>query len=184
MCYRRRTRPQDGRRRVPTRGKNRLTMLGEKDGEDARRRPQSTTGEDASGGAEPWAPGGHPGGTLGHGPRQGANRLTMLAEEDGEAALRGPQSTAGGGVSGGVRSRARRALGGEHGLESRRMALCPCGWREEHPGGTRGHGPHQGAKSAYNAPRGGGPGPLGHSTYAIGHGPWAIGTRPCGTRPG
>ena len=84
----------------------------------------------------------------------------MLAEEDGEAALRGPQSTAGGGVSGGVRSRARRALGGEHGLESRRMALCPCGWREEHPGGTRGHGPHQGAKSAYNAPRGGGPGTL------------------------
>ena len=28
MCCRRRTRPQDGRRRVPTREKNRLTMLG------------------------------------------------------------------------------------------------------------------------------------------------------------
>ena len=45
------------------------------------------------------------------------------------------------------------------------------------PGGTRGHGPRQGAKSSYNTPRGGGPGPCGHSPYARGRGPWAIGSR-------
>ena len=70
MCYRRTTRPEDGRRRVPTGEKNRLTMLGDKDGEDALRRPQSKAGGDAAGGAEPWAPGGPPGGTRGHGPRE------------------------------------------------------------------------------------------------------------------
>ena len=61
------------RRRKETRphgGKNRLTMLGDKDGEDALRRPQSKAGGDAAGGAEPWAPGGPPGGTRGHGPRE------------------------------------------------------------------------------------------------------------------
>ena len=70
MCYRSRTRPQDGGRRVPTRGKKRLTTQGEKEGEDALRRPQSKAGGDAAGGAEPWAPGGPPGGTRGHGPRE------------------------------------------------------------------------------------------------------------------
>ena len=35
-------------------------LLGEKDGEDALRRPQSTAEGGASGGAEPWAPGWHP----------------------------------------------------------------------------------------------------------------------------
>ena len=55
---------------VPTGGKNRLTMLGDKDGEDALQRPQSKAGGDAAGGAEPWAPGGPPGGTRGHGPRE------------------------------------------------------------------------------------------------------------------
>ena len=53
MCYRRRTRHQDGGRRVPTRGKKRLTTQGEKDGEDALRRPQSTAEGGASGGAGP-----------------------------------------------------------------------------------------------------------------------------------
>ena len=103
MCYRRRTRPQDGRRRVPTRGKNRLTMLG-----CWAKRTEKTPYDD------PRAPprGVHPGGRS-----------------------RGP------------------------------------------PGGTRGHGPRQGAKSSYNAPRGGGPGPCGHSPYARGRGPWAIGSR-------
>ena len=107
MCCRRRTRPQDGRRRVPTRGKNRLTMLG-----CWVKRTEKTPYDD------PRAPprGVHPGG------------------------------------------RSRRP-----------------------PGGTRGHGPHQGAKSAYNAPRGGGQGPFGHSPYAIGRGPWAIGIRQFGT---
>ena len=58
--------------------------------------------------------------------------------------------------------------------------MCPCVWHQGHPGGTRGHGPRQGAKSAYNAQRGGGPGTLGHSLSAIGHGPWpmAIGHGP------
>ena len=42
----------------------------EKNGEDALRRPQSKAGGDAAGGAEPWAPGGPPGGTRGHGPRE------------------------------------------------------------------------------------------------------------------
>ena len=133
MCYRRRTRPQDGGRRVPTRGKKRLTRQGEKDGEDALRRPQSTAEGGASGGAEPWAPS----------PRW-------------------------------------RARNGEP--KANRLTMCPCGWHQEHPGGTRGHGPRQGAKSAYNAPRGGGPGTLGHSPSAIGHGPWpmAIGhVEPC-----
>ena len=60
MCYRSRTRPQDGGRRVPTRGKKRLTTQGEKEGEDALRRPQSTAEGGASGGAEPLAPGWHP----------------------------------------------------------------------------------------------------------------------------
>ena len=64
------------------------------------------------------------------------------------------------GVQPGWRSRWRRALGGEQGMESRRQPMCPCGWHQENPGGTQGHGPHQGAKSAYNAPRGGGPGTL------------------------
>ena len=57
-------------------------MLGEKDGEDALRRPQSTAEGGASGGAEPWAPGGHPGGTRGAPeatvPAREQNRLTML----------------------------------------------------------------------------------------------------------
>ena len=53
MCYRRRTRPEDGGRRVPTRGKKRLTTQGEKEGEDALRRPQSTAEGGASGGAGP-----------------------------------------------------------------------------------------------------------------------------------
>ena len=56
MCYRRRTRPQDGGRRVPTTGKKRLTTQGEKDGEDDLRRPQSTAKGGASGGAGPWTP--------------------------------------------------------------------------------------------------------------------------------
>ena len=104
MCYRRRTPPQDGRRRVPTRGKkNRLTMLG------------------------CWA-----------------KRTEKTPYDDPRAPPRG--------VHPGGRSR----------------------WP---PGGTRGHGPRQGAKSSYNAPRGGGPGPCGHSPYARGRGPWAIGSR-------
>ena len=70
-------------------------------------------------------------------------------------------------------------------MESRRLATCPCGWHQEHPGRTRGHGPRhgqatawrghgprQGAESAYNASRGGGPGTLGHSPSAVGQGPW------------
>ena len=104
MCYRNRTRPQDGRRRVPTREKNRLTMLG-----CWAKRMEKTPYDDprvaggASGGAEPWAP----------------------------------------------------------------------GW----PWSPRGQGPGQGAQSSYNAPRGGGPGPCGHSPDARGRGPWAIGSR-------
>ena len=80
MCYRRRTRHQDGGRRVPTRGKKRLTTQGEKDGEDDLRRPQSTAKGGASGGADAeiesrrlaTCPRGwhqeEPGGTRGYGP--------------------------------------------------------------------------------------------------------------------
>ena len=109
MCHRRRTRPQDGRRRVPTRGKKWFTMLGEEDGEDALRRAQSTAEGGASGCAEPWAPS----------PRWRAG--------DGE-----PKAT------------------------HVPLWVAP----GEPGGGTQGHGPHQGAKSAYNAPRGRGPGTL------------------------
>ena len=66
--------------------------------------------------------------------------------------------------------RGRGAVAAE--MESRRLATCPCGWHQEHPGCTRGHGARQGAESTYNAPRGGGPGTLGHSPSAVGQGPW------------
>ena len=56
------------RRRKETRPHEGKT--GNKDGEDALRRPQSKAGGDAAGGAEPSAPGGPPGGTRGHGPRE------------------------------------------------------------------------------------------------------------------
>ena len=71
--------------------------------------------------------------------------------------------------------RGRGALDAE--IESRRLATCPCGWHQEHPGCTRGHGARQGAESTYNAPRGGGPGTLGHSPSAVGHVPWPIAIR-------
>ena len=56
MRHRRRTCSEEGRRRVPTWGKNRLTMMGEEDGEDGLRRPQSTAEGRAAGVAEPLAP--------------------------------------------------------------------------------------------------------------------------------
>ena len=83
-------------------------------------------------------------------------RPPMQGEKDGEDALRRPQSTAEGGASGGAEPWAPsprwRARNGEP--MANRLTMCPCGWHQEHPGGTRGHGPRQGAKSAYNAPRG------------------------------
>jgi len=56
MRHRRRTCSEEGRSRVPTWGKNRLTMMGEEDGEDGLRRPQSTAEGRAAGVAEPLAP--------------------------------------------------------------------------------------------------------------------------------
>ena len=56
MRHRRRTCSEEGRRRVPTWERNRGTTMGEEDGEDGLRRPQSTAEGGASGGAEPWAP--------------------------------------------------------------------------------------------------------------------------------
>ena len=52
---RKETRPHEGKESADNAG-----LVGEKDGEDALRRPQSTAEGGASGGAEPWAPGWHP----------------------------------------------------------------------------------------------------------------------------
>ena len=49
---RKETRPHEGKKSAYNAG-----LLGEKDGEDALRRPESTAEGGASGGAEPWAPG-------------------------------------------------------------------------------------------------------------------------------
>ena len=51
--------------------------------------------------------------------------------------------------------RGRGAVDAE--IESRRLATCPCGWHQEEPGGTRGHGPHP-------------PLAMGHGVLLLGHG--------------
>ena len=86
-------------------------------------------------------------------PRGEKNGLQCWAKRTGKTPCDEPRAPPRG-VQPGWRSRWRRALGGEQGMESRRQPMCPCGWHQENPGGTQGHGPHQGAKSAYNAPRG------------------------------
>ena len=80
MCHRRRTRPQDGRRRAPHEGKKsayNAGLLGEKDGEDALRRPQSTAEGGASWGGGAVGPRVAPEATV---PAREQNRLTILRE--------------------------------------------------------------------------------------------------------
>ena len=62
--------------------------------------------------------------------------------------------------------RGRGAVDAE--IESRRLATCPCGWHQEEPGGTRGHGPHP-------------PLAMGHGLLPYGmwnRAPWACGALP------